>query len=357
MKISGFIEKALFDEVDGYYRIKNPLGKDSDFITAPEISQVFGELLAAYLLQIAINKNGKISLVEMGAGRGFMMRDILNSIRKLAEKNITPAVDFLREADFHIIEINDALTKIQQENLKDFQINWHKNFADFLNTNQGEIFFISNELFDCFAIDQFVFTEIGWRERMIVDGKFTLAKFDEKIHQEIENEVGNFPPLGGIFEVSKSARDFMNQLCEALETRGGIAINFDYGYFKNEFANTLQALKNHQKVDIFTKDCDITAHVDFAALDKITKDYKLNSSLITQKEFLTSLGIEERRKNLLAKNPQSKKEINSAIDRLVDVNQMGELLKCHIIWPRHKDEVTTNKKSEKVSDTFLKIRK
>jgi SAM-dependent MidA family methyltransferase len=340
MKISRFVEKALFDEVDGYYRTKNPLGKDSDFITAPEISQVFGELIAVYLLQISTNKNCKISLVEMGAGRGVMMRDILNSIKKLADNKIEQAVDFLRKTNFHIIEINDVLVKIQQENLKDFQVVWHKNFAEFLSVNQGEIFFISNELFDCFAIDQFVFTEVGWRERIIVDNQFTLAEFDKNIHQEIANEVGNLlplggvfcTPLGGVFEVSNSARKFMSQLCEALESQGGIAINFDYGYFKNEFANTLQALKNHQKVDIFTKDCDITAHVDFGALDKITKNYKLNSSLITQKEFLTSLGIEERRKNLLTKNPQSEKEINSAIERLVESSQMGELFKCHIIW-------------------------
>lgn len=327
------MSKALFDESSGYYRTKNPLGKNSDFITAPEISQIFGELIAAYILQISSSKKKKISLVEMGAGRGVMMRDILNSIKKLADKKIAPAVDFLTSTTFHIIEINEVLKKIQQENLQNFNVKWHKNFSDFLS-GEEEIFFISNELFDCFPIDQFVLTEIGWCERIIVEKNFTLAAFDKKIHDFVEKEIGVLAPIGAVFEKSQDARDFMNQLCVALKKNGGIAINFDYGYFKNNFANSLQALKNHQKTNVLENvgECDITAHVDFAALDKITKHYDLNSSLITQREFLISLGIFDRQKILLEENPQLADEINSSIDRLIAPDQMGELFKCHIIW-------------------------
>lgn len=333
MKISSFMQEALFDESRGYYRTKNPLGKNSDFITAPEISQIFGELIAAYILQISSNQKKKISFVEMGAGRGVMMRDILNSIKKLADKKNPLALEFLTSTTFHIIEINEVLKKIQQENLQNFDVKWHKNFSDFL-IDAEEIFFVSNELFDCFPIDQFVLTEIGWRERIIVEKNFTLAAFDKKIHNFVEKEIGILAPIGAVFEYSATAREFMNQLCAALQKNGGIAINFDYGYSKNNFANTLQALKNHQKTNVLENvgECDITAHVDFVALDKITKNYDLNSSLITQREFLISLGIEERRKILLEKNPQLADEINSSIDRLIDSNQMGELFNCHIIW-------------------------
>jgi NADH dehydrogenase [ubiquinone] 1 alpha subcomplex assembly factor 7 len=331
LKISQFVEKALFDESRGYYRTKNPLGKNSDFITAPEISQTFGESIALYLLQIFSYKKEKISLVEMGAGRGVMMFDILNSIKKLAEKQNLQALDFLECASFHIIEINEVLVKIQQEKLCDFNVKWHKSFSDFEKISD-KFFFISNEIFDCFPIDQFVLTEIGWRERIIVNKNFTLAPFEKKIHNFVEQEIATLAPIGAVFEYSKTARDFMNELCAALKNKGGIAINFDYGYFKNEFANTLQALKNHKKTDIFEEGCDITAHVDFGTLDKITKDYSLNSSLITQREFLISLRINDRKKNLIEKNPQLEAEINSAINRLIDVNQMGELFKCHIIW-------------------------
>jgi NADH dehydrogenase [ubiquinone] 1 alpha subcomplex assembly factor 7 len=334
MKISRFMSEALFNADSGYYRTKNPIGKNSDFITSSEISQVFGEILAVYLLQIFSLKKHKISLVEMGAGKGTLLKDILCSIKKLSERNISQAVDFIQSADFNIIEINEVLQKIQKENLSDFKISWHKNFEEFLGQNSAEIFFISNELFDCFPIDQFVLTEIGWRERIIIDKKFSLAPFEKKTHQFVENEIGVLAPIGAVFEYSSEARNFMTQLCEALKQQGGIAINIDYGYIKNEFANSLQALKNHQKVDLlqYAPECDITAHVDFLALEKIAKESSLNSSLISQKEFLQSLGIEERRKKLLEENPDRKDEINLGIDRLIDSNQMGELFKCHIIW-------------------------
>lgn len=331
------MHKALFDEDNGYYRTKNPIGKDSDFITSPEISQVFGELLAAYLLQIFSTQKGKISLVEMGAGRGVLFFDILSSIKKLAEKNNALAIDFLNRTTFHIVEINEILKKIQQNKLssallprracddKEIEIKWHEKFEDFLQ-EADQIFFLSNELFDCFPIDQFVNTDIGWCERLIDRDSFVIKNFDPKIHQLIQELAGADAPFGAVFEYSDSAKFFMTQLSQALKTKGGIAINFDYGYFKTEFANTFQAVKNHQKTDALktSGDTDLTAHVDFGALDKIAKNLGLNSSLITQREFLISLGIEERRKKLPAQD--------SAIDRLIAPDQMGELFKCHIIW-------------------------
>ncbi|MDX2082645.1 MAG: SAM-dependent methyltransferase, partial [Rickettsiales bacterium] len=140
------MSEALFKDETGYYRTKNPIGKNADFITAPEISQVFGEILAAYFLQIADNKKSKISkekiakkkisFVEMGAGKGTLFLDILNSIKKLALKKIPQALDFLEATTFHIIEINEVLQKIQQQNLQQFNnISWYKNFADFAQKN------------------------------------------------------------------------------------------------------------------------------------------------------------------------------------------------------------------------------
>jgi SAM-dependent MidA family methyltransferase len=198
----------------------------------------------------------------------------------------------------------------------------------------SEIFFISNELFDCFPVDQFVLTESGWRERMIADKNFTLAPFDKKTHDFVEKEIATLAPMGAVFEYSFAARNFMSQLCEALRLQGGIAISIDYGYIKNEFVNTLQAVKNHQKVDVLENpgEADITTLVDFASLQKIATNSGLDSSLISQKEFLIGLGIEERRRILIKKNPQKKSEINSAIDRLIDSNQMGDLFKCLIVW-------------------------
>lgn len=332
-KVSDFIQDALFHPQRGYYRTKNPLGKDSDFITAPEISQAFGEVIAVYLLQLVSARKSRIALVEMGAGKGTLFFDILSSIKKLAEKNVSSALDLFERATFSIVEINPVLRKTQQEKLREFSVAWYENFSEIKLENR-ELFFLSNELFDCFPIDQFVLTEIGWCERLVDGNKFVLAPFVKKIHQEIENEIACLAPIGAVFERSDQARQFMSQLCEVLKTQGGVAINIDYGYIKNEFANTLQALKNHQKVDVLKEpgSADITSLVDFAALGKIAKNHGLNSSLVSQKDFLIGLGIEERRKVLLKKNPEKKSEINSAIDRLIDSNQMGDLFKCLIVW-------------------------
>lgn len=330
--------KALFEPERGYYRARNPLGKNADFITAPEISQVFGELVAAYLLQVAKGFEGAISLVEMGAGRGVWFYDILRTIQKLAENKNAQAAEFISRSSFHIIEIGAELKKIQQEKLRDFSVTWHENFTEFLQKNPRPFLFISNEVFDCFPIDQFVKTDIGWCERIVENQGFALAAFNPATNQFVENllgfEASQNAPFGAVFEHSETAKNFMAELCQGLRKFAGAAINFDYGYKKTEFANTLQALKNHQKVAVISKenDRDITAHVDFGALDKVVKNFGLNSSLILQRQFLLDCGIEERRKILQQKNPKMHKKIEAEINRLIAPEQMGELFKCHIIW-------------------------
>ena len=151
----------------------------------------------------------------------------------------------------------------------------------------GEIFFISNELFDCFAIDQYVKTANGWCERLIKfddektfkNPQFFLEEFNLKTQDFVEEKLGKFlsqnAPLNAVFEYSKTAQEFMTKLCKAIKKDGGIAINFDYGYDQYDFANTLQAIKNHHKIDFFSAlaNADITAHVDFLALDKIVKNF------------------------------------------------------------------------------------
>lgn len=346
MKISQFIEKALYHDNFGYYKTKNPLGEKGDFITAPEVSQIFGELLGAYLLNISNNIDAPFSLVEMGAGRGTLFKDILQTIQNLAQKQNKLAINFLNNARFHIIEINPVLQGIQHKNLQNYSIKWHNDFDGFLNFKEGRIIFISNELFDCFAIDQYVKTSQGWRERLInfedennfTNPKFSLAEFDKKINDFVNHDIGldvsmNVPERG-VFEYSKTAREFMDSLCQSLVQFGGVAINVDYGYIENEFVNSLQAIKNHQKISIFDAvgNADITALVDFFALDKIVKNHRLKSSLVTQRDFLVSLGAVERAEFLIKKNPAQKFSISSALDRLIDKDKMGDLFKVHIVW-------------------------
>jgi SAM-dependent MidA family methyltransferase len=344
MKISTIIKQQLFAKEKGYYKTKNPIGKSQDFITAPEISQIFGEIMALYLLELSKNSSNKIALVEMGAGHGTWYRDILMTIENLAKKNIELAQNFFKKTDLHIIEINPELQKIQQQNLINFKINWHENFDDFLNKSMGEIYFISNELFDCFAIDQYIKTQNGFVERLIefddkknlLNPHFVISKtyYNDFVESQIGKALSFLAPIGAVFEYSKDAQLFMEQLSQAMHNRGGIAINIDYGYLNYDFANTLQTIKNHQKIPFLEgfRDGDITALVDFVSLDKIAKKYNLNSSLITQNEFLLSLGLVFRLESLIKKNPEIADNLRQDFHRLTDLSQMGELFKVHIIW-------------------------
>ncbi len=326
MKISEFISRALFDENSGYYRKKKPIGKKGDFITSPEISQAFGEVLAAFLLSSTSNSSNNFSLVEAGAGNATLFFDVLNTISKLAESNNSLARSFLERANFHVIEINESLIDIQKDRLSQFHVKWHRSFREFISENNRELVFFSNEFFDCFPIDQFVSTDIGWCERLTDGAKFFHKSFDPEINKFVSSRVGSDKPFGAIYEYSAEAEIFMADLCSYIKEFGGMAVNIDYGYFYPDFSNSLQSVKNHKKVGIFDfiGESDITSHVNFGILDQIAKNYSLNSSFITQGEFLTSLGIEERRKMLPSES--------AAIDRLINNDQMGQLFKCHIIW-------------------------
>ena len=149
LTVSQFMNEALFHPKFGYYTNNQPIGRDGDFITAPEISQVFGELIAAYQVNLWQNNynSQEINLVEMGAGKGTLMHDILRFASKIP--------NFLEKTTVNIIELSPKLQEIQKKNLQDFKIKWWSSFDDFYENNQEKpIFFLANELFDCFAINQ-----------------------------------------------------------------------------------------------------------------------------------------------------------------------------------------------------------
>ena len=323
------MNEALFHPKLGYYQQQNPFGRNGDFITAPEISQVFGELIGVYFINLWQNNyfGKKINLVEMGAGRGTLMKDLLNFAKKIP--------NFLEQFNISIIEISPKLQEVQKANLQDFEIVWYQNFADFYQkNNDAPIFFIANELFDCFAINQFVKTENGWAEKMVGLDKndklqFVLRPTTTPLESAVETKIDD------VLECSAQASAFMDELSMAIKKTNGIALIIDYGYTQNKFKNTLQAIKTHQYSDILKSvgESDITALVDFSTLQKIALKNNLQTSIITQKEFLISLGIETRREKLLIKKSiNQQQEINSTINRLIDEKQMGDLFKVLVVW-------------------------
>lgn len=348
LNIADFISEAMFNPLHGYYRTKKPIGKDGDFITAPEISQTFGELIAAYFLSLILASPNKIALVEMGAGKGTLFADIILTIKSLAKK-LGKDLEIKERVSFHIIEISESLTQIQQEKLHDYdaEITWYQDFAGFKKQNQSsEIYFFANELFDCFPTHQFIKTKAGWQEREVGilhdELVFVAQDFNplkHKIAQELVNQwlkAEDKITEGAIFEHSFAAINFMHELSQALKDQGGIGLVIDYGYLDLPLKSTLQALKNHQYHDVLKNvgDCDITTLVNFLALKNCAEKSQLKSSLVTQREFLLELGIEERRKSLnnFEQENSAAKSHNLAINRLIDADKMGELFKCLIIW-------------------------
>jgi len=350
ISIADFTEFLLFNQQNGYYTTKNPIGnkKNGDFITSPEISGLFGEMLAVYLVNLFSFQQEPVVLVEMGAGQGTLMFDVLNTITKLAKTNEV-AKKFWQNCQVAIIEISPVLTKIQQQKLASFNIAWYVDFASFLASNKQKIFFFSNELFDCFAINQYIKTKQGWQLRMLAfEGElashnfsnlqFVLSDFCPQNHhlvcQILGQEIADSAPIGGVFEYAPKAHLFAKNLAKALQKQGGVAINIDYGYSSYEFANTLQVLKNHQKQNFLTscQNADITALVDFALLQKVAKEYNLQCSLILQSEFLKQLGINERAEILQKLHPTQARQIATDVARLTDVRQMGSLFKVLVWW-------------------------
>ncbi len=350
ISIADFVEFLLFNPQNGYYITKNPIGnnKDGDFITSPEISGLFGEMLAVYLLNLFSFQQEPVVLIEMGAGRGTLMLDVLSTIKKLAKTNDL-AKNFWQSCQVAIVEISPALSKVQQQKLAEFNIAWYVDFASFLANYQQKIFFFSNELFDCFAINQFVKTTQGWQLRLVAfEGElanhnfsnlqFVLSDFCLKNHhlvcQILGQEIADLAPIGAVFEYAPKAHLLAKNLAEALKKQGGVAINIDYGYSSYEFANTLQVLKNHQKQNFLTacQNADITALVDFVLLQKVAKQHNLQCSLILQSEFLKQIGIHERAEILQKLHPKQATQIATDIARLIDSSQMGNLFKVLVWW-------------------------
>jgi SAM-dependent MidA family methyltransferase len=321
MPVAQLIEESLFHPSFGYYNKKQPFGNKGDFITSPEISQVFGELIAIYFtyLHKSFYQNQKISLIEAGSGQGTLMADMIRVFKKF---NFHPEIN--------IIEKSPRLKNIQQNNIKNPKITWHKEFSDFTKKNHNPIFFIANELFDCFPINQFIYKKDSWKEIVVSLNKSKDLQLSISSNP-IPIEDGNDKiPENAILEISPLAKNLMTEISNEISKNGGLGIIIDYGYSKNPLTSTLQAIRNHQKCNMLNNigQCDISSLVNFGLLKKIAEDHGLQASLISQREFLLDLGIEKRVNNI----KQDQQKIQPDINRLIGQNQMGELFKVLIFW-------------------------
>ena len=327
MPLSDYIQQCLFHPIFGYY-VKEPVfGINGDFTTAPEISQMFGELLAISILQAWIDQGSpsKIILAELGPGRGTMMADILRTLK------IHP--DFLSATEIHLIEASSNLRSEQKKTLSEFNIFWHNELPSF---EEKPLFLIANEFFDALPIDQFLRQGNNFFKRTVQFLNNNLTYGLEKkptINKFLKNRLMDTSD-GDIVELNIAAAEVSKNIGDHISNFGGLAIFIDYGDWRS-LGDTLQAVKNHEYCDIFVSpgEADITAHVDFEIL--ATNSGCTFSKLTTQGVLLERLGITERAQNL-AKDLKDEDLENHILAhrRLVHPNEMGALFKALSLFPK-----------------------
>ena len=320
--IADYMAVCLADPEHGYYMRRDPFGRAGDFITAPEVSQIFGELVGLWSVAVweMMGSPRRFVLAELGPGRGTLMADLLRTSR------IKPA--FLKAADIHLVEISPRLREIQKETLlpAGLAVHWHGRLDD---VPPGPAIFLANEFFDALPIHQFQWAGGAWAERMVGladDGALAFGL------RPVDQSPPGVPlPDGTIIEASPAGKAAMTTIGERLRRDGGAALIVDYGSAEPSATSTLQAVRAHKYDNPLAApgESDITALVDFAALARAaTAAGAEPRALMRQGEFLIRLGLVERA-NVLGrgKDTATRDAIAAGIERLAAPKAMGDLFK------------------------------
>jgi SAM-dependent MidA family methyltransferase len=324
MSIATYMGLCLTHPSKGYYKAADPLGTSGDFVTAPEISQMFGELIGFFVVNLwqQMGSPKAFTLLELGPGRGTLMADMLRVACR--------AEGFRDALDLRLFETSPALISEQNARLEPYEPKWIDAFE---KVGEGPLLVVANEFFDALPIRQFVRMGDGWHERMVglSDGRRSFGLSPTAIPPSAMPEaVANAEP-NSVFEVGLASGEVMKRLANIISTQGGTILAIDYGYARSQAGETLQGVRRHQYADVLDApgETDLSAHVDFEALGNIASSAGLVvQPLATQGQFLTRLGINERATALSAANPASAGDITAARDRLVAPEQMGNLFKA-----------------------------
>jgi NADH dehydrogenase [ubiquinone] 1 alpha subcomplex assembly factor 7 len=327
LTVAEFMAEALGHPEFGYYPTQDPFGRGGDFVTSPEISQIFGELIGAWCgdLWDRMGRPGRFVLAEFGPGRGTLMADMMRALRILPE--------FGRAATLHLVETSPVLRRSQARLLAAHDPVWHSSAN---SLPDGPLIAIGNEFLDALPIRQFVRTETGWRERLVMvspDGSglaFTQTGPATPATGLIPPELRGAPP-GSVCEVNAPALGIAAMLAERVRRSSGAVLFIDYGYLPRSCGDTLQAVRQHRYADILAEPgkVDLTAHVDFAGIAETAAEAGARVyGPVTQGEFLTRLGIVARRDALLRKAGLAQAEaIAGGCHRLIEPTEMGTLFK------------------------------
>ena len=329
LSLDKFINFALYDKKHGYYMKKNPFGKKGDFITAPNISRLFSEMIAIWIISFweSLGSPKKFNIVEMGAGNGEMMKILLESFQNFPF--------FLKSSNLIIYEKSSLLVKIQKEKLNKKKIIW---ISKIDKIKKIPTIFIANEFFDSLAIKQFKKKKNLWFEKFIksesekkifyYEKKTDIKKFEKKIDFKISKNQD-------FIEFSEMGLNYLAKISKFIKKNSGGLLLIDYGYTDKKMKNTLQAISNHKFANILDDvgNVDITHNISFELFRKFTNQMGgLKNNITTQKKFLTKMGIKQRAEIISQNlNFSNKADIYYRLNRLIDEKQMGNLFKVMFI--------------------------
>ena len=329
LTVERFMAEALGHPRFGYYATRDPLGRKGDFTTAPEISQIFGELIGLWCAVVweTMGSPDPVQWVELGPGRGTLMADALRAAGKTS--------GFTAAARLHLVERSPVLQAKQKQALAAHTPIWHDDVA---HVPEGPVILVANEFFDALPIRQLERTGAGWCERLIdssEEGAFRFAVSPPLDALDVIPAHLRDAPTGAIVEVCPEAHRVVHGLASRLAKGGGAALIVDYGHAESAAGETLQAVKDHAFANVLETpgEADLTAHVDFGALRDVARCAgACTLGPVTQGAFLERLGLAARADALLANaTPVQARDIRAARARLVDPRGMGVVFKAFAI--------------------------
>ena len=333
MTVAQYMEACLSDPVYGYYMRREPFGRYGDFVTAPEVSQMFGELIGLWTVVTweAMGSPRAFVLAELGPGRGTLMADLLRAAR------VDPA--FVRSVSIHLVETSPVLRRAQEERLSQtgVAVHWHSSVDE---VPAGAALIVANEFFDALPVKQFVRTATGWHERLVgidATGKPAFGLAPNAMPPDLLPDWARAAATGEVVEVSPARRDVARAIGARIEAAGGAALIIDYGHVRSAPGDTLQAVRAHRHCDIL--DCpgtsDLTSHVDFEALGLALQGAGAAvHGPLTQGAFLSAMGLAGRAEVLKRhKDAATSTDIDAAVSRLAADSEMGHLFKVIAATP------------------------
>lgn len=320
MTVAEFMASALHDPAGGYYATRRPIGAAGDFVTAPEVSQLFGELIGLWCADTwdRLGRPDPVRLVELGPGRGTLIADLLRAAR------VVPA--FAAALELHLVELSPELRAQQRAALGGHPATWHERVE---TLPEGPLLLVANEFLDALPVRQFERAPDAWRERLVGerDGRLAFA-LSGPVPAALVPPALASAPAGSVFEISPAAAATVGEIARRVAAGPGAALLVDYGYAAAPLRGTLQAVSRHRGVPPLERpgEVDLTALVDFAAVAEAARAAGAVAwGPLGQGTLLQRLGIRQRAERLAAgATPAQRAALLAALHRLVDPAEMGE---------------------------------